>query len=203
MPLLRLFKRLWNAPYFLWLLLTLPGAVIVIRYVTGGLYYGEVLGQTGELAAQLLILTLAVTPLRLMFPGRRWGAWLMRRRRYFGLAVFGYALLHAIVYVVRAATLSRVLDEAGEPAMVAGWLALAIFLPLALTSNNWSMRWLRRGWKRLHRWVYLAAVLTFVHWVLAAFDPVPAVIHLSALAALEGYRIWATVLRRTSERQRA
>jgi sulfoxide reductase heme-binding subunit YedZ len=48
---------------------------------------------------------------------------------------------------------------------------------------------LGRAWKRLHRLVYLAAALTFAHWLLVAFDIVPGLVHLAVLGALEGYRI--------------
>jgi hypothetical protein len=46
-----------------------------------------------------------------------------------------------------------------------GWLAFAIFVPLGLTSNNTSQRWLLAGWKTLQRFVYPAAVLTLLHWI--------------------------------------
>ena len=47
-----------------------------------------------------------------------------------------------------------------------GWLGFVIFAVLAMTSNNWSVRYLGRAWKRLHFWVYPAAALTFLHWYL-------------------------------------
>ena len=186
------FKRFMDSPWLLWLLLALPGAVTIVRYASGATFYGEVVHVTGELSARLLIATMAVTPLQLMFPGRGWVRWLLRRRRYLGVAAFGYAVLHTVVYLLRRGVLGDVLDEAAEPGLLTGWLALAIFVPLAITSNDWSVRRLRRLWKRLHRWVYAAAILTFAHWVLTAFDPVPGLIHLSVLAALEGYRLWKT-----------
>ena len=74
-------------------------------------------------------------------------------------AAFAYAALHAAVYVLRLGDLPRILTEALEAGLITGWLAFAIFVPLALTSNNASMRWLGRSWKRLHRAVYAAAVL--------------------------------------------
>ena len=79
-------RRLIDSPYLLWLLLALPGAVIIVRYATGASFYGEVVLATGDLSAKLLIATLAVTPLTLMFPGRPWVRWLLGRRRYLGVA---------------------------------------------------------------------------------------------------------------------
>ncbi len=185
-------RRLVDSHYFLWLLLVLPGAVILIGYINGEAFYGEVVHFTGEFSARLLIVAMAITPLRLMFPGRRWVGWLIQRRRYFGVAAFGYAALHTGVYMARTGVLADVLADAAEPGILTGWLALVIFIPLAITSNEWSVRRLRRWWKRIHRWVYAAALLTFAHWLLVAFDFVPGLIHLLVLGALEGYRVWKT-----------
>jgi sulfoxide reductase heme-binding subunit YedZ len=69
-----------------------------------------------------------------------------------------------------------------------GWLAFVIFVPLALTSNDLSLRLLRRGWKSLHRFAHLAALLTLAHWVLTAFDPFLGWCHVAALAGLEAWR---------------
>lgn len=185
-------RRLIDSPYLLWLLLALPGAVMIVRYATGATFYGEVVLATGDLSAKLLVATMAVTPLTLMFPGRRWVGWLVRRRRYLGVAAFGYAALHTVVYLLRKGTFGLILAEGAEPGLLAGWIALAIFVPLAITSNAASVRRLRRLWKRLHRWVYVAAMLIFVHWVIEAYDPVPGLVHLAVLAALEGFRLWRT-----------
>ena len=69
---------------------------MTVRYMTGGLYYGEFIHATGDFSARLLIITLAVTPLRLMFPKSRWTTWLLQSRRYFGVAAFAYALGWAV-----------------------------------------------------------------------------------------------------------
>lgn len=186
--------RLLHSVYLLWAVLALPAAFMVQGYLRGTIFYGELLHSTGELAARLLIVAMAVTPLNLMFGGARWTRWLVRRRRYFGVAAFGYSLLHAAVYVERQGELAPIVDDALEVAMWTGWLALLVMLALAGTSNDLSVRLLRRRWKWLHRTVYFAAALTFAHWILSAFDPVPGVIHLGVLAALEGYRVWRTRL---------
>jgi sulfoxide reductase heme-binding subunit YedZ len=160
------------------------------QYIAGSIYYGEFIHATGEFSARLLIVTMAATPLRLMWPTRRWTAWLVKRRRYFGVAAFAYAMPHLIAYLVKLGTLDKVLQEAPEPGMWTGWLALLLFMPLAMTSNNASVRALGRRWKTLHRLVYLAALLTFAHWLLVAFDPVPGLAHAGVLVCLESYRLW-------------
>ena len=189
-------RRLIDSTWVLWILLALPAVVTIVRYATGATFYGEVVHSTGQLSAQLLIATMAVTPLQLMFPGRGWVRWLLKRRRYLGVASFGYAALHTAVYLIRMGAFGDILADAAEPGLLTGWIALAIFVPLAITSNDASVRAMRRLWKRLHRWVYAGAVLTFAHWVLTAFDPVPGLIHLGVLAALEAYRLWKTAVSR-------
>lgn len=185
-------KSLLASRPFLWLVLALPGAWILYRWAaTPAVYgYGHAIGDSGDWAAWLLMLTLAVTPIRLLFRKRRTAIWLMRRRRDLGVASFAYAAGHTVIYLVNKPDAARVLAEAGSPELLTGWLALALFLPLAATSNDIAVRALKRGWKRLHRLVYPAAVLTFVHWALTAFDPTTAYLHIGALAAIESLRVW-------------
>ncbi len=176
--------------YILWMLLSLPFVWLVNAYRTGDMFYGEVVHVSGELSARLLILTLAITPLRLLFANARWPAWLLHQRRYFGVASFMYALLHTVVYIQKKASLSLIWQEAMSFNMWSGWLAFCIFLLLAVTSNDASVRRLRRTWKKLHRWVYPAALLVFAHWVFIAFDFVPGLIHFLIILSLQSYRLW-------------
>lgn len=175
----------------LWLILALPGAWILYRWAaTPEAYgYGHAIGDSGDWAAWLLLLTLAATPVRLLSRGRRWSAWLMRRRRDLGLGSFAYAAGHTLIYLVNKASIGPVLADLGSPDMLVGWLALALFSPLAATSSDRAVHALGRSWKRLHRLVYPAAALTFLHWALAAFDPTTAYIHIGILAAIELLRI--------------
>lgn len=82
------------------------------------------------------------------------------------------------------------LAEFTELGIWTGWLALAIFIPLAVTSNDASQKWLLGRWKQVQRWVYPAAVLTLVHWIFVHNEFGPALVHFAPLAALEAYRIW-------------
>ena len=184
-------KSAANSRPLLWLILSLPGLWIAWRWtMTPDLYgYGHAIGDTGDWAAWLLMATLAVTPLRLIFRKRGWAIWLMRRRRDIGVASFAYALGHTLAYLVRKGSPEFVLAEFSTPYILAGWIAFALFLPLAITSNDISVRRLKRSWKRLHRLVYPAAILTFLHWVWSAFDPTTAWIHVGILAAIEIVRI--------------
>jgi sulfoxide reductase heme-binding subunit YedZ len=132
---------------------------------------------------------LAIAPLRLLFPGQTWSRWLLMRRRYFGVAVFAYALAHALAYLVQTQTLERWLEDGAGFEIWTGWLALAIFLLLAATSNDRSVRVLRKGWKSLHRLVHLGALLVLVHWIFTAFDPFLGYVHLALLGAIESVRL--------------
>jgi methionine sulfoxide reductase heme-binding subunit len=183
-------ENVLRSRYWLWTLLALPAALMLNGYWRETLVYGEFVHASGEMAARLLIVTMAATPLCLMFPGARLPRWLLMNRRYLGVASFAYALLHTVAYLERKGDLAAIVEEALETGMATGWVAMVLMLLLAVTSNDASVRLLRKAWKSLHRWVYPAAVLTFLHWVLSAFDPTGAWIHFGVLALLEGYRIW-------------
>ena len=172
-----------------WIVLTAPLGVITYLYLTGGWFYGEYLHATGDWSAKLLILALAITPLRRRLPKSRLLGWLLGQRRYIGLAAFGYAFAHLLAYLLRAESVAPILREAWQPGMLTGWVAIMIFVPLALTSNDASVARMGRRWKRLHRLVYIAALLTFVHWVLVAFDPVPGFMHAAVLLLIECLRM--------------
>jgi sulfoxide reductase heme-binding subunit YedZ len=172
----------------IWLLLAAPGIYWLAGYWRETLFYGEVVHATGVFAVQLLIATLALTPLRRILPRARWLGWLRQRRRYLGVAAFGYAMLHALIYFQRQA-LERILEDLHESAMWTGWLGLCVMLVLAATSNDASVRWLKRRWQLLHRAAYVVALLSFAHWILSAFDPTRAWVYLAVLAGLESLRL--------------
>jgi len=171
-------------------LLVLPAAVIAARYAADAMGYGEVIHATGVWSVRLLILTLAMSPLRLACPRAAWVMWLVRRRRDFGVATFGYALFHLAVYLARKAEMPILIVREGlEPGMAVGWIAFVGFAALAMTSNDASVRGLGRGWKALHRLIYPATALTAAHWLMTAFEPRDGLIHAVILAALGAARI--------------
>ena len=192
-------KRLANSRALLWLLLSLPAAAAVRAYATDAITYGEFIQASGDWSVRLLIATMAVTPIRLLLAGSRWPAWLLARRRHLGVATFGYALLHTIAYLVRKADFDLIAAEGADPSLWTGWLAFFIFAALAVTSNNASVRLLASRWKQLHRLVYAAAILTFAHWLLSAFDIVPGLIYAGILATIEVVRM--LLLRRRAHRR--
>jgi sulfoxide reductase heme-binding subunit YedZ len=150
----------------------------------------ELLHPSGELAARFIIVALALTPLSLLLPGNAAVRWLVARRRAFGVAAFGYAALHTGFYLVAMADLDAILAEVGATGIWTGWAAFALMLPLAASSNDAAMRLLRRGWKRLQRLAYPAALLTLVHWYTIHDGSIAALAHFAPLALLEAYRLF-------------
>lgn len=183
-------RRLLDSKTLLCFVLLLPALWMANDWRLGDLFYGEILHVTGEFSARLMMITMAITPFRLMFPGAKWPSWLLLRRRYLGIASFIYALFHTLIYLDRKRDLTLILEEGVEFAMWTGWLALLIFSALAVTSNDVSIRVLKRTWKKLHRYVYLVALLVFAHWVFAAYDFVPGLVHFIILLSLELYRLF-------------
>lgn len=176
--------------WILWVVLSSPLAIQTWRYLVESIYYGEYLHWTGEQSARLLIVTLAITPARRLFPQVRVLKWFVARRRDLGIATFLYAAMHTLAYLVKKTNFEVILSEAIEIGMLSGWLAFLVMLLLAATSNDYSVRGLGRHWKTLHRYVYGAALLTFLHWILTAFDPTAGYIHLGVLIVLLALRTW-------------
>jgi sulfoxide reductase heme-binding subunit YedZ len=120
---------------------------------------------TGYNALLLLILSLAVTPLRLVSPRL---SWLIKFRRLLGLFAFFYATVHLVTYVALYLNFDLSVfrtDITKRRFIIAGFLAYAFLLPLAATSTTWSIRKLGgKRWNRLHKLVYLAAICGIVHY---------------------------------------
>lgn len=189
-------KSVWNHPCTFWVLLALPSIPMILGLVSGqpgpeGEPVTEtLLHPTGEFSARFLIIAMILTPMRMLFPGSGFWRWMMRRRRYFGVAAFVYAAFHTVLYILDMGGLQAILGEALSLGIWTGWLAFFIFVPLAITSNHWSVRRMGPAWKKLQRWVYVAAVGTLLHWIFVHNNIGPALVHFVPLAGLEAYRIW-------------
>ena len=192
-------KRILNSPYFFWALLCLPAAYMSYSlYNNGAKAIGWQVHPSGEFSARFMIISLAITPLCLLLPSWRGPRWLMKRRRYLGVAAFGYALIHTVCYLIDKNDLGKIIGEALMASIWTGWLAFMIFIPLAVTSTDGWVRRLGPAWKKLQRWVYAAAVLTLAHWLLIAHGPMGAIVHFTPIALLEAYRIHWNMRRRTA-----
>ena len=189
---LYLLLKLETPKIFVWAALSVPFVLICVRFASDAISYGQVIHQTGLWSAGLLIAALAITPLRKFFGSARWLKPIAPYRRAIGVASFAYAALHTGVYLERKWGADLILKEGVEAPLATGWLAVIIFLALAVTSNDASVRALGRTWKCLHRWVYVATVLTFAHWWLASFDPTLAYVFAAVLVLAQVLRLIAT-----------
>lgn len=121
--------------------------------------------RTGKIALIILGCSLACTPANTVFGFRE----ALRVRRAVGLYAFFYAALHFSIFLLDYGFDPALLYEAIFEKLYAlvGFTALVILLLLALTSTRGWMKRLGQWWKKLHQWVYVAAVLVIVHYVWA------------------------------------
>lgn len=186
--------RAFALRYWFWLVLALPVITMLLRVTVGSGQFmlHNMLEPTGETSARLLVLALCATPLSMALPGWRGPRWLVRNRRAIGVAAFLYGCLHLALYFYTSGSLGTVIDQIGWPYIWLGWLAFVLLIPLALTSTNRAVRRLGRNWKKLHRLVYLAAGLTFLHWVViyGGSIVVNVLLNFSPFIVLSLYRFW-------------
>ncbi|MFK7948165.1 MAG: sulfite oxidase heme-binding subunit YedZ [Saprospiraceae bacterium] len=187
-------KSILTGKYILWLLLAIPGTLLSINYLKGEINYNMIMHITGEFAGRFLVISLIATPIALMFPKGRVSKWLIRNRRFFGLAAFAYTLLHTIFYILEY-PFSEIINEFSDIAILTGWIAFFVFIPLAMTSTDAAIRRMGASWKKLQRWVYLAAIMAFAHWALLGLAGEHASIggalfHFTPVIVLQIYRVW-------------
>ncbi|UYM17816.1 protein-methionine-sulfoxide reductase heme-binding subunit MsrQ [Endozoicomonas euniceicola] len=118
----------------------------------------------GEWALRFLCLTLLVTPLRKMTGLTK----LIRFRRMLGLFTLFYALLHTLSYLAFMLGwqwLTLLEDLYKRPYIIAGALAGFVLVVLGITSTKGMMRRLGRNWSKLHRLIYVSAVLAVIHYL--------------------------------------
>ncbi|MCE0758798.1 sulfoxide reductase heme-binding subunit YedZ [Marinobacter sp. G11] len=143
----------------------LPLGFLVVDIVNANLGPdpGQVITEALGIAAfQLLLVTLAITPLKKV---TGWSGWL-RYRRMLGLFAFFYAALHLLAFLQLIlgwmdlwATFTK------RPYIIAGAAAFLAMVPLAITSTRRMMKRTGRWWKPLHRLIYPAAILAWVHFL--------------------------------------
>lgn len=163
--------RWMSHKYVIWALLALPLPWLLFyhRYISD--YPGFFFYWTGVLAGLFGIASLAVTPIAKAFPRARWRLWVIRQRRYLGLAAFGYVAAHTAWWFYKAQTM-RILTSFWDPVVTIAWINLVIYTALAVTSNSWSVKAMGPNWKRLQQWAYLGTFLGLFHWFWALKFPV-------------------------------
>lgn len=176
--------------WLVWLILVMPAVWFFYLGLTGGLGADPVKTlehKLGKIALQVLVVVLAITPLR-----RLAGLNLLKFRRALGLLVFFYVCLHLSVWLFLDVGLVAQVwaDILKRPYVTLGFGAFVLMMPLALTSNTASVRRLGAGWRRLHRLTYPAAVLAALHYVwLVKGIQIEPLIYLGAILGLLALRL--------------
>jgi sulfoxide reductase heme-binding subunit YedZ len=144
---------------------------------------------TGDWTLRFLLITLAVTPLRGLLRQPQ----LIRFRRLLGLFAFFYGLLHLTTWIWLSSGFDVTAmwqDVVKRRFITSGMTALLLMAPLAVTS---TAGWVRRlgyvRWQRLHRLIYLSALVGVIHfyWGVKSDIRMP-VFYGAILAALLLYR---------------
>lgn len=181
-------------PASIWLLYIvglMPGLYAFYLGIFGGLGADPVRSfehLLGLWALRFLCLGLVITPLRDLF-----GINLIGYRRALGLIAFYYVLAHFTVYLTldRGLILSSIAgDILKRPYIMLGMAGLLMLIPLALTSNQASIRRLGPSWNRLHKLVYPVLIVAVLHYVLSlkVISAEPA-FYLAVATVLLGYRL--------------
>ena len=145
--------------------------------------------ETGTWTIRFLIIVLAVTPLRQLTGV----AALARYRRMLGLFALYYGFWHFMVWMTFLLEFrwSSIFEDILErPYITVGFFAFVILVALGVTSPKFIVKKLGRNWVRLHRLIYLAAILAIVHliWIVRS-DFRDALLYGSLVAILLGYRV--------------
>jgi methionine sulfoxide reductase heme-binding subunit len=120
--------------------------------------------STGTWALVFLLASLSMTPIRLLTNQ----VWQIQLRRLLGLWMFFYATLHFIAYIWL--DFGFLMDDIYKdvikhPRILVGFIAFALTIPLAATSNQYMMKKLKSKWKKLHQSVYIIAILAVLHYL--------------------------------------
>lgn len=144
-----------------------PLAVLLWEYQTNNLGVDpvrQILFHTGTTALVLLVMSLAVTPLKIV---AGWNQ-LIPLRRPLGLYAFFYVCLHFLTFIWLdyGLDLAFIIDGIIEQKFVlVGFAAFLLLIPLAITSTKGWQRRLGKRWKKLHKLNYVIIVLVLIHFI--------------------------------------
>lgn len=170
----------------------IPFFILVLRVIQNDLGPDpaqELAKETGEWTLRFLLLTLALTPLRQLTGKPQF----VRIRRMVGLFALFYATVHFLAWMsfllaFRWVAIGEELVQ--RPFITVGFAAYLILLALGITSPQFMVRKLGKNWKKLHRAIYLAAILGVIHllWILRT-DVGEAAFYGLIVAILLGFRV--------------
>lgn len=184
----------------------IPAGALVVGLFTSSLGANpveKITHETGEWGLRLLLITLALTPLRRVF---KWSG-LFGYRRMLGLFSFFYVSLHFLTWLVfdHSFELGSIIEDIVErPYITVGFSAFVLLVPLAVTSFKSLQRRMGRNWLLLHRLIYLIAALGVVHfWWLVKADVREPLIYALILTVLLGIRLYYRQRRQHKRRSAA
>ncbi len=190
-------KAYWKKNWLFWLVnivAAVPLVLLLWDYQNSALGFNpltEITHRTGNTAVQLLLLSLACTPL-ITITGWRQPATV---RKSLGLWAFVYASFHLLNFVGLdyGFDLQFILMDGlpTKPYILIGLLAFLMLTPLAITSTKGWQRRLGKNWKRLHKLVYVIGVAAIIHffWAVKAADDWEPALYAIALSLLLVARI--------------
>jgi len=196
-------SRVRIAKVVIFLAALVPLALLGLRALHGDLGANPIetiTHATGDWTLRLIVSTLLVTPLRRIT--RQY--WLIGVRRMVGLFAFFYGTLHFLTYI----WLDKFFDWhevwkdiAKRPFITLGFGAFVLLIPLAVTSTaGWIRRLGGRNWQRLHRLIYVAAILAVVHyWWLVKADLRKPEQYAVAVGILLAYRVFVWISERRKQ----
>jgi sulfoxide reductase heme-binding subunit YedZ len=179
------------------ILCLLPVAILGWKGIEGSLSanpIADITNETGIWTLRLLVVTLAITPLRKL---TGWAP-AARFRRMVGVFAFFYAALHftTYIYLDKFFDLADMISDVTKRKFImVGFASFVMLIPLALTSTNRATRWLGgKRWQQLHRLVYLIGIGGVIHylWRVKA-DHQPPLIYGGIVLALLLFRLWTSV----------
>ena len=146
----------------LWPILSLSVAIFLNNLGANPVEFIE--RHFGKWALIFLCLTLSMTPLRRITHMNQW----ILYRRMLGLFTFFYATVHLLCYIgldYQFAWIDIKNDIIKHRYVLVGFLGWLLLLPLAITSSDKMIRKLKFNWKKLHRLIYLIAILGVLHFL--------------------------------------
>lgn len=175
-----------------WCLALAPLGLLLYDALTGNLQaepIKDITHRTGWWTLTLLLVTLAITPIRRITGWKQ----IVKLRRPIGLFAFFYATLHVLIYfgLDQLLAFDYILEDiAKRPYITVGFTAWLLLIPLTVTSTKGWIRKLGKRWQKLHRLVYVVAVLGVLHflWLVKADIREPLIFG-GVLAVLLAFRL--------------
>ncbi|MBE8190032.1 MAG: sulfoxide reductase heme-binding subunit YedZ [Candidatus Thioglobus sp.] len=179
----------WQKP-LLFILLLAPFLQLLFDIFAGNLIdpIEEITNPTGQWAFRFLLLSLLITPLNKITPFS-----IIKYRRMIGVFCFFYASLHLSIFLIdQQFSLEYILEDVVKrPYITIGFSGFILLFLLAATSTNKMVKRLGKRWKKLHKMIYLIAILATVHfyWQAKSATDIEPLIYAIITLLLLGFRV--------------